>query len=80
VLLEQTAADAGVERRPAETATEFVVRFLHTLDVDPRPVATLARLFHEARFSSHDLPADARERARAALDGIRVGLDRSEPA
>jgi len=77
VLLEETAADAGVERRPAETATEFVVRFLHALDVDPRPVATLAQLFHEARFSTHDLPADAREHARGALDGIRVGLDRS---
>ena len=74
VLLEETAADVGVERRPAETATELVVRFLHALDVDPRPVASLARLYHEARFSTDDLPADARGRARDALAGIRADL------
>ena len=42
VLLEETAAEVGVTRQPAETATEFVIRFLHTLDVDPRPVGDLA--------------------------------------
>ena len=77
VLLEETAAQVGVTRRPAETATEFVVRFLHTLDVDPRPVAALAALFHEARFSTHELPADARLRAESALAGIHADLDRS---
>lgn len=78
VRLEETAGEAGVTRRPAETATEFVVRFLHTLDVDPRPVAALARLYQEARFSSHQLPADARDRAQEALEAIAVDLDRSE--
>jgi hypothetical protein len=77
VLLEETAAQVGVTRRSAETATEFVVRFLHTLDVDPRPVAALASLFHEARFSTHTLPADARTRAETALGGIQADLDRS---
>jgi hypothetical protein len=77
VLLEETAAALGVARQPAETATEFVIRFLHTLDVDPRPVAALAALYHEARFSSHALPADARSRARAALEGIRQDLDQA---
>lgn len=77
VLLEETAAQVGVTRRPAETPTEFVVRFLHTLDVDPRPVAALASLFHEARFSTHALPADARTRAETALAGIHADLDRS---
>jgi hypothetical protein len=79
VLLEATAAGLGVSRRPAETATEFVVRFLHALDVDPRPVAELARLYHEARFSSHDLAPDARSRARAALEDIRQDLDQTAP-
>jgi len=74
VLLEETAAKAGIPRLPSETATELVVRFLHTLDVDPRPVATLAGLYHEARFSSHELPADARTRAEQALAGIHSGL------
>jgi len=77
VLLEETAAQVGVTRRPAETSTEFVVRFLHTLDVDPRPVATLATLYQEARFSTHELPDDARARAEQALRLIDTDLDRS---
>ena len=78
VLLEESAARAGVARRPAETATEFVVRFLHAIDVDPRPVAVLAGLYHEARFSTHALPEDCRARAEQALAGIHLDLDRSE--
>ena len=74
VLLEEAAAEAGVVRRPAETATEFVVRFLHALDVDPRPVAQLEDLYHEARFSTHRLGADARSRAEAALEAIHEDL------
>ena len=77
VLLEETASEVGVTRRPAETSTEFVVRFLHTLDVDPRPVAALSALYQEARFSSHDLPAPARARAEDALRAIDADLDRS---
>jgi len=76
VLLEETAAKVGIPRLPAETATELVVRFLHALDVDPRPVATLARLYHEARFSTHELPGDARTRAEQALADIHADLDR----
>ena len=77
VLLEETAADVGIARLPAETATELVMRFLHALDVDPRPVARLATLYHEARFSTHELPADARQRAEQALTDIHADLDRS---
>jgi len=76
VLMEQSAAEAGVVRRPAETATEFVVRFLHALDLDPRPVAALAGLYHEARVSTHNLTEDARERAIAALEAIHDDLAR----
>jgi hypothetical protein len=76
VLLEETAAKVGIPRMPSETATELVVRFLHTLDVDPRPVATLAKLYHEARFSTHELPADARTRAEESLADIHADLDR----
>ena len=77
VLLEETAAEVGIPRLPSETATELVVRFLHTLDVDPRPVAALAKLYHEARFSSHELPAGARTRAEQSLADIHADLDRS---
>jgi hypothetical protein len=77
VLLEETAANVGIPRLPAETATELVMRFLRTLDVDPRPVAKLAALYHEARFSTHALPADARRQAEQALAAIHADLDRS---
>ena len=74
VIFEEAAADAHVVKRPAETASDFVVRLLHTLDVDPRPVGELAHLFLEARFSSHPLGADARVRAERALDAIHREL------
>ena len=77
VLLEEAAANVGIPRLPAETATELVMRFLHALDVDPRPVARLATLYHEARFSTHELPADTRRQAEQALAEIHADLDRS---
>lgn len=74
VRLEETAARAGAPRSPADTPTEFVVRLLHALDVDPRAVAALAGLYHEARFSTHRMPPDCRARAREALDAIHRDL------
>lgn len=79
-LLEDAAAEAGVPRAPSETATELVVRFLHALDVDPRPVATLAALFQEARFSTHALTDDHTRAARAALDDILRDVARAGSA
>ena len=80
VMLEEEAAGAGVVRRPSETPTEFVVRFLHTLDVDPRPVAGLADLYREARFSTHPMGPDARTRAEAAIRAVHDELASGVPA
>lgn len=74
VVFEDAAAESLVAREPAETASAFVVRFLHSLDVDPRPVAELAQLFLEARFSTHPMPEDARTRAERALSAIHRDL------
>jgi hypothetical protein len=74
VMFEQAAAESHVEKQPAETASAFVIRFLHLLDVDPRAVGELAQLFLEARFSSHPLPSDARARAESALAAIHQDL------
>jgi hypothetical protein len=74
VRLEELALEAGVVRLPSDTATELVERFLRALEVDPRPVADLARLFHEARFSSHAMGEDARVRARTDLDDLHREL------
>jgi hypothetical protein len=35
----------------------------------------LTQLFYEARFSSHALPATAKDEAREALDAISADLD-----
>ena len=74
IVFEEAAAEADVARQPAETASAFVVRFLHLLDVDPRPVGELARLFLEARFSSHPMPSDAGRHAERALWAIHHDL------
>jgi hypothetical protein len=69
--LEETVAAGGVRRRPSETSTELVTRVLHALDVDPRPVAVLAELYREARFSEHPMTEGSRDRARSALRSVR---------
>jgi hypothetical protein len=74
VRLEEAAGEAGVVRGPAETSTELVVRFLHVLDVDPRPVGRLAGLYHEARFSTHPLGDAERDEARGCLERIHADL------
>ena len=68
--LQEILAGAGVPRDRAETSAEFVVRALHALDLDPRPIAVLAALFREARFSQHPVEEDARARARSALEAL----------
>lgn len=80
VLFEEEAHDLGVGPAPSETPTEFLTRFLHRLDVDPRPAARLAGLYHEARFSSHELTEADREAARQALLDLHADLAAVAPA
>lgn len=74
VLFEDEATDLGVAPSPTETPTEFLTRFLHRLDVDPRPAGRLARLYHEARFSTHELTEAHRGAARGALLSLHQDL------
>lgn len=73
--LEQSIAAAGLPRDASETSSEYVVRVLHRLDLDPRAVDDLAGLYREARFSDHRLDEDARDRARRALETLHADLD-----
>ncbi len=66
--LEEVIADAGLPRDPAETSTEFTVRVLHALDLDPHAIGTLAALYREARFSRHRLDETARTTAAGMLE------------
>lgn len=65
--LEVITAASGMPRLGWETSAEFTVRMLKALDVDPLAAAELAELYRLARFSSHDLGEEQRDRARAAL-------------
>lgn len=72
--LQEILSEAGVPPDRAETSAEFVVRALRALDLDPRPIATLAALFREARFSEHPVDEDARRAARTALEALHEDL------
>ncbi|HEX2894301.1 MAG TPA: DUF4129 domain-containing protein [Marmoricola sp.] len=80
VLFEEAARDAGVARARAETTTEFVVRLLHLLDIDPAAVGRLRALYVEARFSAHVVGPAHRDQARSALAAIHRELDLALPA
>jgi hypothetical protein len=72
--LEEAVAEVGLARDPAETSSEFTVRVLHTLDLDPRAIGTLAGLYREARFSDHVLGESARTTARSMLQQLHSDL------
>lgn len=72
--LEESVAAVGLPRAPWETSAELTLRVLHTLDVDPRAIGTLGRLYREARFSEHELGEDARASALAALRQLHADL------
>lgn len=72
--LEADAGRAGLSRFAAETPAEYVERVVATSSVDPAPIAELAALYREARFSRHDLSDDHRQRAMVALDRVAAAL------
>lgn len=71
---EVQAARAGLARRPWETSSEFVLRLLDFVSADGGAVARLERLYHEARFSRHDIDEDRRAAAVEALETIHASL------
>jgi len=71
---ETESVEVGITQHPWETSAEFVLRVLELAEADPRPVATLARLYREARFSTHEIGEEQRTQALAALQAIHRGL------
>jgi len=65
---------AGVARQPSETSSEYALRILDLASADSGAVNHLARLYREARFSTHPITEEHRSAALAALDGIRRSL------
>lgn len=51
--LQDAAAAAGLERRPAETASEFTARILYRSRGSAEPIAVLLSLYQRVRFGHH---------------------------
>jgi hypothetical protein len=65
--LQDAAALAGLERRPAETASEFTSRILYRSKRSAEPIAELLSLYQRVRFGHH-APSEAEvAAARASL-------------
>jgi hypothetical protein len=71
---EEQAERVHVARLPWETSSEFTLRLLDAVAADAAAVARLERLYHEARFSDHDIDESRRESAVEALQAIHASL------
>jgi hypothetical protein len=71
--LQDAAAEAGLHRRPAETASEFTARILYRSRRSAEPIAVLLSLYQRVRFGEHTPTADQIAAARDAL-GVLVDL------
>jgi len=74
VAMESSLAKAGTARTAAETPDELLGRAAASGLVHGPAAARLTGLFYEARFSSHLLPASAKDDARQALEAISAEL------
>nr|WP_300337653.1 DUF4129 domain-containing protein [Actinomyces sp.] len=72
--LERDVTEAGVGTRPHETSTELVLRVMAQRQVPAAAIEDLAVLYREARFSSHEMAEEARERARRDLAQVHAAL------
>jgi hypothetical protein len=74
LLLGRAAAESGTAPRPAETADEYARRLASERRLPATAVAALAELYREARFSTHDVRPEQRDRAREHLLALRAAL------
>jgi hypothetical protein len=74
VAMEASLASAGTARGTAETPDELLGRATQSGLLRGGAAGRLTALFYEARYSSHALPASARDAAVQALDEISAEL------
>lgn len=72
--LEESLVASGLPPQPAETSREYAARVMTTWDVDVRAMADLADLYREARFSSHAMGPEQRDRALRDLDRVHSDI------
>ena len=73
--MERALEACGVRRHESEAPLEYLARVLLALDVRPEPVEALTDLFEHAKFSTHRVDTDEKERAIAALEAVRSDLE-----
>ena len=71
---EEQAERVQAARQPWETSSEFTLRLLDRVSADSAAVSRLERLYHEARFSTHEIDESRREAAVEALHAIHLSL------
>ena len=71
---EEQAERVGAARKAWETSSEFTIRLLDAVAADGTAVVRLERLYHEARFSDHEITEDNRRAAVAALQAIHASV------
>src|SRR5262249_6377541 len=71
---EEQAERVHVARKTWENSAEFTMRLLDAVAADSAAVARLERLYHEARFSDHEIDESRRESAVEALEAIHASL------
>ena len=75
ITLETAAADAGVQRRPSQTPTEFAVVVLERTAADSAATQRLLGLYRRARFSRHRSTRDDVAEALRCLGVLADGWD-----
>jgi hypothetical protein len=71
---EEQAERVNASRKHWETSSEFTLRLLEAVSADDEAVARLEALYHEARFSEHEIDEGRRQAAVDALRRIHASL------
>ena len=74
VRLERAAAAAGTPRAPGDSPTDLVARLLGAHQVSRPVLGALARVYREARFTTHPIDQRMRQTAVDALRQVRAEL------
>jgi hypothetical protein len=72
--MEASLSAAGAARQRAETSAELLHRAVRAGLLHGHAADQLTLLFYEARYSTHELPAQARQDAMQALEAISADL------
>ena len=75
--MEHVLARHGQPRRPSEAPFEYLARVLLDLRIGAAAVRDLTELFERAKFSTHEIDGQMKERAIAALVSVRDDLQRA---